>query len=129
MLVKYQTKFASNDSPQRHRDFTELHRGDRARPDASAYRSLLSPQQQDEVVRVNTDLVVLNVTVLDKDGKFVPGLKRSDFHILEDGGEQKFAGFTAEETPFAAAILLDTSGSMETRLTLGRSAAIRFLDG
>src|SRR5574341_1309782 len=35
----------------------------------------------------------------------------------------------AEETPFAAAILLDTSGSMETRLTLGRSAAIRFLDG
>lgn len=85
--------------------------------------------QDDEVVRVNTDLVVLNVTVLDKDGKFVPGLKRGDFHILEDGAEQKLAGFTAEETPFAAAILLDTSGSMETRLTLGRSAAIRFLDG
>jgi Ca-activated chloride channel family protein len=85
--------------------------------------------QDDDVVRVNTDLVVLNVTVLDKDGKFVPGLKRSDFHILEDGAEQKLAGFTAEETPFAAAILLDTSGSMETRLTLGRSAAIRFLDG
>jgi Ca-activated chloride channel homolog len=89
----------------------------------------LPVQDQDDVVRVNTDLVVLNATVLDKDGKFVPGLKRADFHVFEDGAEQKIDGFTAEETPFAAAILLDTSGSMETRLTLGRSAAIRFLDG
>src|SRR5229473_3116496 len=60
---------------------------------------------------------------------FVPWLKRSDFKVFEDGAEQQLASFTAEETPFAAAILLDTSGSMETRLTLGRSAAIRFLDG
>jgi len=49
--------------------------------------------------------------------------------MFEDGAEQRVAGFTAEETPFAAAILLDTSGSMESRLALGRSAAIRFLDG
>src|SRR2546421_11484164 len=64
-------KIASKDSPQRHRDFTERHRGDRAQPDVSVYRSLLSRQQQDEVVRVNAELVVLNATVLDKDGKFV----------------------------------------------------------
>lgn len=86
-------------------------------------------QDQDDVVRVETDLVVLNATALDRDGKFVPRLKRTDFQILEDGVEQKVVSFSAEETPFAAAILLDTSGSMETRLTLGRSAAIRFLDG
>lgn len=95
---------------------------------SSSFKPLLT-QDQDDVVRVNTDLVVLNATVLDKNGKFVPGLKRADFQIFEDGGEQKVAGFTAEETPFAAAILLDTSGSMESRLSLGRSAAIRFLDG
>ena len=88
-----------------------------------------APDQDDDVVRVNTELVVLNATVLDKNGKFVPGLKRTDFQIFEDGAEQKLVSFTTEETPFAAAILLDTSGSMETRLTLGRSAAIRFLDG
>ena len=86
-------------------------------------------QDQDDVIRVSTDLVVVNVTVLDKAGKFIPKLKRTDFHLFEDGTEQKIASFTAEETPFAAAILLDTSGSMETRLTLGRGAAIRFLDG
>ena len=72
---------------------------------------------------------MLNVTVLDKNGKFVTGLKSGDFQISEDGVAQKIAAFSAEETPFAAAILLDTSGSMESRLTLGRSAAIRFLDG
>ncbi|HEV8589579.1 MAG TPA: VWA domain-containing protein, partial [Pyrinomonadaceae bacterium] len=88
-----------------------------------------TPPEQDDVVRVSIDLVVLNVTVLDKNGKFVPGLKRFDFQILEDGVQQKASTFSTEETPFAAAILLDTSGSMESRLTLGRSAAIRFLDG
>src|SRR5712671_1657066 len=91
--------------------------------------SVLAQDQDDDVVRVNADLVVVNATVLDKNGKFISGLKRTDFQIFEDGTEQKVASFTAEETPFAAAILLDTSGSMETRLSLGRSAAIRFLDG
>ncbi len=86
-------------------------------------------QDQDDVIKVSTDLVVVNVTVLDKAGKFAPRLKRADFHLFEDGAEQKISTFSAEETPFAAAILLDTSGSMETRLTLGRGAAIRFLDG
>jgi len=88
-----------------------------------------TPAEQDDVVRVSTDLVVVNVTVLDKNGKFVPGLKRADFEVFEDGTPQRISTFSAEETPFAAAILLDTSGSMESRLTLGRSAAIRFLDG
>src|SRR6266704_2864198 len=76
------------------------------------------PQDQDDdVVRVSTDLVVVNVTVIDKDGNFLKGLKRTDFQILEDGVPQKTSTFSAEETPFAAAILLDTSGSMESRLT------------
>ena len=86
-------------------------------------------QDQDDVLRINTDLVVLNVTVLDADGKFVSGLGRNDFKVLEDRAEQSILSFSAEETPFAAAILLDTSGSMESRMTLARSAAIRFLDG
>jgi Ca-activated chloride channel family protein len=88
--------------------------------------------QDDDVVRVNTDLVVMNVTVVDAQGKYVHGLRRSDFKIFEDGREQSaeiISTFSVEETPFAAAILLDTSGSMESRMSLARSAAIRFLDG
>ena len=93
---------------------------------------LLQAQQNDEVVRVNTDLVVLNVTVTDKAGGYVRGLRASDFKIYEDGIEvpvSSIASFSLQETPFASVVLLDTSGSMETRLTLARSAAIRFLDG
>src|SRR4051812_9895032 len=86
-------------------------------------------QQDDDVVRVNSDLVVVNVTALTQDGKFAPNLKRNDFRLVEDGVDQTITGFMPEETPFAAAILLDFSGSMENRVSLARSGAIRFLDG
>lgn len=86
-------------------------------------------QDDDDVVRVNTDLVVVNVTVTDSSGKYTRGLHRTDFKLLEDGREQTLSNFTAEETPFAAVVLLDFSGSMESRVSLARSAAIHFLDG
>jgi Ca-activated chloride channel family protein len=86
-------------------------------------------EEDDGVVRVNTDLVILNVTVVDGAGKYAHGLRGSDFKLFEDGQEQSIASFTTEETPFAAAVLLDTSGSMENRISVARSAAIRFLDG
>ncbi len=93
--------------------------------------SVVPAQQDDVVVRVNTDLVVLNITVTDKAGQYVPGLHLSDLKIFEDGQEispQLIADFSLHEAPFASVVLLDTSGSMETRLSLARSAAIRFLD-
>jgi VWFA-related protein len=88
--------------------------------------------QDDDVVRVDTDLVVLNITVTDKAGQYTRGLQKSDFKIFEDGTEVQtnlITSFSLQEAPFAAVVLLDTSGSMESRLALGRSAAIRFLDG
>ena len=89
-------------------------------------------QDDDDVVRVNTELVVLNITVTDKDGQYVKGLKASDFKVYEDGVEvpkNMIAGFSLQESPYAAVVLLDSSGSMESRFSLARSAAIRFLDG
>ncbi len=88
--------------------------------------------QDDDVIRTNTDLVVLNVTVTDKAGQYVKGLKASDFKVYEDGVEVKpesMANFSVQESPYAAVVLLDSSGSMEARFSLARSAAIRFLDG
>lgn len=98
----------------------------------SLFSSPFARAQDDDVVRVDTDLVVLNVTVLDKDGHYVPGLKLADFKVFEEGREvpiKLIKSFGAHESPFASVILLDTSGSMESRMSLGRSAAIRFLDG
>jgi len=91
----------------------------------------LRSQQDDDVIRTNTELVVLNVTVTDKAGQYTPGLRLSDFTIFEDGKQvpaEVVSSFSVHESPFASVVLLDTSGSMETRLSLARSAAIRFLD-
>jgi Ca-activated chloride channel family protein len=92
----------------------------------------LKAQDDDDVVRVNTDLVVLNVTVTDKTGQYVRALKSTDFTLYEDGSEvptSAIVSFGFQDAPYAAVVLLDSSGSMETRFSLARSAAIRFLDG
>ena len=96
------------------------------------FSAVTAVAQDDDVIRTNTDLVVLNVTVTDKAGQYVKGLKLSDFKVYEDGVEVKpdmIASFSLQESPYAAVVLLDSSGSMEARFSLARSAAIRFLDG
>ena len=99
---------------------------------ALVFITALTALAQDDVIRTNTDNVVLNVTVTDKSGQYVKGLKATDFKVYEDGVEVKpemIASFALQESPYAAVVLLDSSGSMEERFTLARSAAIRFLDG
>ena len=99
---------------------------------ALLFVTALTALAQDDVIRTNTDNVVLNVTVTDKSGQYVKGLKATDFKVYEDGVEVKpemIASFALQESPYAAVVLLDSSGSMEERFTLARSAAIRFLDG
>src|SRR5688572_2141138 len=86
-------------------------------------------QSDDDVVTVDSSVVVVNATITDATGRHVPGLKQNHFTIVENGVQQDINFFAAEETPFAAVILLDTSGSMEQRVSMARSAAIRFLDG
>lgn len=86
-------------------------------------------QSDDDVITVDSSVVVINAAVTGPDAKAVTGLRRSQFRVFEDGVEQPIDTFGAEETPFAAVILLDTSGSMEQRVNLARSAAIEFLYG
>ncbi len=83
----------------------------------------------DEIISIDSSIVVVNAAITDVSGKAVGGLKQKYFHVFEDGVEQEIKSFQAEETPFAAVILLDTSGSMAARVSLARSAAIQFLNG
>jgi Ca-activated chloride channel family protein len=85
-------------------------------------------QDDDQPIKVESAVVVINATITDAKGRPAGGLKRAQFQIFEDGKEQKIEFFETEKTPFAAVILLDTSGSMEERISLARSAAIQFLD-
>jgi len=85
--------------------------------------------QDDDVIKVDSSLVILNAAISDKAGHNVPGIKEKEFKVLEDGVEQQIELFETSDTPFAAIVLFDTSGSMEDRLTLARTAAINFLQG
>jgi VWFA-related protein len=83
---------------------------------------------EDEVVRVNTALVTIPVSVLDRDGRFIPALRKDDFRIFEDGTEQQVAYFAATEEPFTVALVIDTSASTRFKLEDIQDAAIAFLD-
>lgn len=85
--------------------------------------------EDEEVVSVDSSIVIMNASIVDRDGRHVSGLRKEQFSIFEDGNRQEIDFFAAEETPFAAVILLDTSGSMGKQVSVARAAAIRFLDG
>ncbi|HSI89134.1 MAG TPA: VWA domain-containing protein [Pyrinomonadaceae bacterium] len=82
-----------------------------------------------EVISVDSSVVILNARITDAAGRHISGINRSEFSIFENGVKQEIEFFQAEETPFAAVILIDTSGSMGSNVTLARSAAINFLNG
>ena len=82
----------------------------------------------DDKISLHADLVVVNATVADPGGKYVHGLSAKDFKITEEGVPQTVDAFSAEEAPFAAAILIDMSASMERKLGMARSAAASFVD-
>ncbi len=88
-----------------------------------------SQKPDDEVIKVDSSIVLVNATVTDATGRSVSRLTQKQFRIFEDGIEQPISSFTSQSTPFAAVILLDISGSMEERVSMARSAAIRFLGG
>jgi VWFA-related protein len=77
-------------------------------------------------VRVETSLVSVPVSVLDRHGRFIPDLKREDFKIFENGVEQSLAYFEPADKPFTVALLLDTSPSTQFHLWQIKEAAIAF---
>jgi VWFA-related protein len=79
-----------------------------------------------DVVRVETSLVSVPVSVLDRQGRFIPDLKREDFSVFENGVQQSIAYFEPAEKPFTVALLLDTSPSTQFHLWQIKEAAIAF---
>jgi VWFA-related protein len=82
---------------------------------------------EDGVVRVNTTLVTVPVSVKDSSGRYVPNLSREDFRIFEEGVEQRMAYFATVDQPFTVALVIDTSRSTNFRLEDIQDAAIAFV--
>ena len=95
----------------------------------SAQKATPSPKKDDdEVIRVDTELVDVPVIVVDAAGKPVLNLKQSNFAVFEDGKTQEVTDFAATSAPFEVALLLDTSGSTRSDLQLIQRAAQIFID-
>src|SRR5712691_5851727 len=92
-------------------------------------------QQEDEVVRINTLVVSVAVSVKSREGVFISNLRREDFHIFEDGVEQEIAYFESPNArsesvnkPLTLVLLLDNSDSTQFKLKEIKDAAIAFVD-
>lgn len=83
---------------------------------------------EDDVIRVNTNLVTSAVLVIGRDHKYVPTLRRQDFHVFEDGVEQELAYFASVDRPFTVALLIDNSHSTIFELRNIQDAAIAFIN-
>jgi len=81
-----------------------------------------------DVVRVSTSLVTVPVSVMDRQGRFIPDLEQEQFHIFEDGIEQPIAYFENAEKPFTVALMLDTSESTRFKLKDIQDAALEFIE-
>ncbi len=78
--------------------------------------------------RSGVELVNVTATVSDETGRFVPGLRKEDFTVYDDGERQEVAYFSNERVPVSLGIVLDTSGSMTSDKMAYESAAIeRFI--
>lgn len=82
----------------------------------------------DEIVRVETNLVSLTVSVRDRDDKFITDLRQEEFVVLENGVRQQLVHFAPVERPFSVVLLLDTSGSTQFRLRDIQDSAIAFIE-
>ena len=78
-------------------------------------------------IKMDTSLVTIPVSVMDRDGKFVPFLKKRDFRLYEDGVEQDIESFNSVETPFHVALVLDTSNSTLFKFADIQDAAFAFI--
>ncbi|MCM3904336.1 MAG: VWA domain-containing protein [Pyrinomonadaceae bacterium] len=81
-----------------------------------------------DTVRVNTTLVTVPVSVMDRNGKYVPNLERRDFRVFDNGVERRVAYFATVDQPFTVVLLIDTSGSTDFRMDEIQDAAISFVN-
>lgn len=81
-----------------------------------------------DVIEVATEIVTFPVKVLDRKGRFVSGLQKENFKVIEDKTEQEIAFFNNEQQPFTVALVLDMSYSATFKIDEIQAAAIAFID-
>jgi VWFA-related protein len=97
------------------------------RPSPNSAKEAEPEVDENDVVRVSTSLITIPAEVMDRSGRYIGNLNKDDFRIYENGVEQELAYFASVAQPFTVALLLDVSGSTQSRLQAIRSAANTFI--
>jgi Ca-activated chloride channel family protein len=98
------------------------------KPSATSQSGSATKAEQDGVYRIDTNLVTMPVSVLDKQGRFISGLNQKDFKIFENGVEQKVEYFQSVEQPFTVILMIDVSPSTQWQIEDIQNAASQFID-
>src|SRR5579871_3820957 len=72
-------------------------------------------QDEDPVFRSDTRLVILPISVSDKNGKLITDIPQKAFKVYENGAEQPIKIFRREDVPISLGIIIDNSGSMREK--------------
>ena len=86
------------------------------------------PDKPPAPIRVDVELVSMNIVVSDSSGRYLSGLTKDNFRVTEDGIKQEITNFSPIDRPFDVVLALDTSGSMKERLGRIQEESIRFVD-
>ncbi len=87
------------------------------------------PQEAGDINIINSDLISLTVTVTDTYGRFVTGLNKSAFTVLDDKEPQEITFFSSEDAPISLGVIFDVSGSMSgDKVSRAREALTRFVE-
>ncbi len=97
-------------------------------PAISTTNTVSTAPDGDEIVKVDTNLITIPVSVFDRHGLYIPNLQKVDFKIFEDGKEQQIEYFGTSEKPFTVILLIDTSPSTDYEIDEIRAAATAFVD-
>jgi Ca-activated chloride channel homolog len=82
----------------------------------------------EEVIKVDTTLISIPVTISKKDGLYVPSLSKQNFQIFEDGKEQEIAYFNSTDKPFTAVLVIDVSQSTALKIEQIQNGALAFVE-
>jgi Ca-activated chloride channel family protein len=88
----------------------------------------VTSDDENEVIKVDTNLVTMPVSVLDREGRFIGGLQQRDFKLFENGAEQKIDYFQSVETPFTVILMIDVSPSTQWQIEDIQRAAEAFIN-
>lgn len=86
-----------------------------------------SPFKPSQALRLDVDLALVNVVVVDPYDRLITGLDPENFRVFEDNVEQEIVTFSSEDVPISIGVIFDCSGSMGDKLGKAREAAVEFL--